>query len=522
MKFIEKIKLINFKRFATFDYSPRQNRNIFIGDNEAGKSTILLAVDIALTGSRSRVETLGLETLFHQDAVSQFLAGDKSLDNLPVLLVEIYLNDHGKMELEGVNNSDERICHGVRLKCEPMDDYGGQIKSALAENDALFPYEYYNIIFSTFAGHYYTQNHRFLNHILIDSSLIGFEFATRQYTKSLYEANTDLVQRHQNNHAYRQNKATFTGSSLAALNKAVGAFNFDIKNDSKSNLERDLMITEEGIPVSQMGKGRQCFIKTEFALQQREGARPIDLILIEEPENHLSHLNMKKLINRIEESTQTQLLIATHSSSVCSRLDLHNAFLLSTASTKLVSLQELPDTTANYFVKAPNNKILEFILSQKVVLVEGDAEFMLVDGMYENIFGEKLENSNIHVISVGGTSFKRYMDLAVLLRIKTAVIRDNDGNCQQNCVDNYEGYSEDNIKIFYDENEKDRTTLEKCIYQDNIELCDELFSQGRRTLSVQDYMLNNKADAALKLLEGGLDRLVVPEYIERALTWIRE
>ncbi len=522
MKFIEKIKIFNFKRFDAFEYCAREKRNIFVGDNETGKSTILQALDIVLTGSRTRVETLGLESLFHRDAVTRFLAGDKDLNNLPILRIEIYLNEHANIALEGINNTDETVCHGLRLVCEPMDEYGEEIQAALKQDDPLFPYEYYSITFSTFAGRAYTQNRRFLNHIFIDSSLIGTEFATRHYTKSLYEANTNLVQRHQNKHAYRQNKAEFAGTSFAALNEAVGGVKFDIKNDSKSNLEQDLMITEGGIPISQMGKGNQCFIKTEFALQQREGAVPIDLILIEEPENHLSHVNMKRLINRIEESTQTQIMIATHSNSVCSRLDLHNASLLSPSSNRPISLHNLSDATADYFVKAPNNKILEFILSKSVVLVEGDAEFMLIDGMYGNLFSEKLEDSNIHVISVGGTSFKRYLDLAKLLGIKTAVIRDNDGNCQKKCIDNYADYTQENIQIFYDRDDENRTTLEKCLYQDNEDLCKELFEPGRRTLEALEYMLDNKADAALKLLEEGMDRLVTPSYISQALTWIRE
>lgn len=166
MKFIEKIKLLNFKRFDVFEYAARQNRNIFVGDNEAGKSTILQAVDITLSGSRSRVESLGLESLFNNDVIAHFLAGDKSLDDLPVLNIEVYLNDHGNINLEGFNNSDERECHGIRLICEALDDYGGHIQAALAEDDALFPFEYYSINFLTFAGYPYAQNHRFLNHIL--------------------------------------------------------------------------------------------------------------------------------------------------------------------------------------------------------------------------------------------------------------------------------------------------------------------------------------------------------------------
>lgn len=187
-----------------------------------------------------------------------------------------------------------------------------------------------------------------------------------------------------------------------------------------------------------------------------------------------------------------------------------------------MSLADLPDDTANYFVKAPNNKILEFILSEKVLLVEGDAEFMLIEGMYINQYGERLEDTSIHVISVGGTSFKRYLDLAMLLDIKTGVIRDNDGDFQARCVDNYSDYVGDKINVFSDHDDEDRTTLEKCLYQDNEELCEELFASGRRTLTVAEYMLSNKADAALKILEEGIERLQTPEYIAQAFEWIRE
>ena len=43
---IVKIKLHNFKRFGDLTVDINPNINIFIGDNESGKSTILQAIDI--------------------------------------------------------------------------------------------------------------------------------------------------------------------------------------------------------------------------------------------------------------------------------------------------------------------------------------------------------------------------------------------------------------------------------------------------------------------------------------------
>lgn len=523
MNYIEKIKLLNFKKFNVFEYVTRKERNILIGDNESGKSTVLQAIDLVLSGSRSRIEGVGLESLFNRNAINMFLAGNRNLETLPKMEVEIFLCDHKEMSLEGRYNSDQQVCHGLKLSCEPMiDEYSNEIKQALNQSEAIFPFEYYNIHFATFSGAPYIQNRRYINYVLIDSSLIGTEYAMRQYTKALYEAHTTITERYQHSYAYRHGKDSFATNNLGGLNKTLGHSQFNIKNDNKSNLENDLVITQDGIPLIQMGNGEQCFIKTKFALQQKEGKKPLDLILIEEPENHLSHLNMKKLLNEIEATTQTQIIIATHSNSVCSRLDLHNAHLVSNRQNNPITLSDLPVETANYFIKAPNNKVLEFVLSEKVILVEGDVEYMLIQGMYENSYQQKLEDSKIHVISVGGTSFKPYMELAKLLTIKTAVIRDNDGNYQINCIDNYLDFNQDDIKVYSDIDDDTRTTFEKCIYQDNKDLCDEFFKAGRRTLSVEEYMISNKTDWALKILETGMKRLITPGYILQAFEWIRK
>jgi putative ATP-dependent endonuclease of OLD family len=59
------------------------------------------------------------------------------------------------------------------------------------------------------------------------------------------------------------------------------------------------------------------------------------------------------------------------------------------------------------------------------------------------------------------------------------------------------------------------------MYQDNKNICDNEFSVGRLTLSVQEFMLKNKTDAAFKLLEKHGAELVSPAYIKKAVQWIR-
>lgn len=522
MRVIKKLKLHNFKRFRDIEIPFDDRLNILIGDNESGKSSILLALDLVIGGSRSKVETIGLQALLNNDAVGEFLGGNRTIESLPEMFVEVFLNDQNNPDLNGRNHSEKpRICDGLRLTCTPIDEFRKEILQTLDQAEGVFPFEYYSVRFSTFADARYTGYRKFLRHLLLDSSQINNGYATQAYIKAVYGANVEEPQKHRNQSEYRRHKARFEEEVLRDVNDKLQDYSFSVRTNSKSNLETDLTINEGAISIENKGKGRQCFIKTEFALQKGKSGQDLDVLLLEEPENHLSHVNMKKLVSLISKSTKKQLVIATHNNMISTRLDLRKSILLNSNSSARALLSELPEDTAKFFMKAPDNNILEFILSNKVVLVEGDAEFILMGAFYENLTGENMEDSDIHVISVGGTSFKRYLDLARMLGIKTAVIRDNDGDVQGNCIDNYADYVAENVRIFYDDDPTIHT-FEICLFEQNKEFCNTLFKDARRTLSVQDYMLKNKADAAFHMLERQSANLSVPAYVRRALWWIKE
>jgi len=521
MKVLQRIKLKNFKRFESFDSNFDANLNLLIGDNESGKSTILMAIDLVLSGSRGKVETIGLENIFNTEVITRFLTSEKRLEDLPILFVEVYLNEQSDPDFNGKNCSEDRVCDGLQLLCEPIDSFGAEIKRILEEKDPVFPFEYYETKFLTFAGKPYVGYNRPIRHLFIDNTQINNEYATREYIKDLYDTNVEGAEKNKHRNEYRKYKEQFKNNVLSDLNNRLDRYSFVVKTSGKANLESDLTICQDGVTIENKGKGQQCFIKTEFALKKPTQKTNIDILLLEEPENHLSHINMKKLIGRIQEPSGKQIFIATHSNLVSARLDLRKCILLNSSSTNSTSLANLSEQTAEFFMKAPDNNILEFILSKKVILVEGDAEYILAEAFYKKIVNAPPEDSDTHIISVGGTSFKRYLELAQLLKIKTAVIRDNDGDYQRNCVDRYSEYICDHIKVFFD-GDNERATFEICLYEDNKAVCDDLFGQQRKALSVKDYMLKNKTEAAFLLLQKKMHELCAPNYITEAIQWIRE
>lgn len=522
MPSITKVALRNFKRFEMLDLQLSPGLNVLLGDNEAGKSSILLAIDLALSASRTRIDALGIENLLHVDAVDRFMAGSRLASGLPRVVVELFLTDGSDPLLSGKNNVDSKMCDGIKMECAVPRELEAEVAELLRDRESPFPYEYYAPRFATFAEDSQIGFKRYVRHLLMDSTRIDGEQATRVYTQSLFQMNADGKARNKLESSYRKSKEDFRDAHLQSINEALTDYQFGVRTSSKANLATDLVILEGKLPLEMRGKGRQCLVKTSFALRKREGTQPLQLLLLEEPENHLSHTSMRKLVEDLSKSQDRQLVVATHSSMISSRLDLRKALLLGADPRRHGALAALTDETAKFFMKAPNNNVLEFALSKKVILVEGDAEFILIEELYsKHAGGSSLAADCVHVIAVGGTSFKRYLELARLLYIKVAVIRDNDGSWQKNCVDNYDGLLAETARVFADKNDA-RRTFEICLYEDNKDVCEELFGNARRSLSVKDFMLANKADAAFELLANAAGRLTAPKYIQDAIEWIRK
>lgn len=519
MKLIKKLKLVNFKKFNSFEIDFDDEVNIIIGDNEAGKSTILSAIDLVLSGSRHKIEAIGIENIFNEKVINDYLNSSRNYSKLPQLHIEVYLNEQNNDKTSGKNNSDKLECDGLRLKIIPNDEYSKNIIDILKDPNCVFPFEFYSISFTTFNDISYNSFAKYLKHIFIDNSSVNAEYAMKEYVKDIYNSSiSDAIEKHKHHYEYRNHKENFKNSALKDLNKRVGNYSFSLKNNSKSNLDNDLTIYEDNISIDNKGKGKQAIIKTELALNRN--IKDLDILLIEEPENHLSHTNTRKLIEKIKSTTNKQVFITTHSNLISTRLDLRKSILINSSDNKAIKLSQLPERTAIFFIKAPDNNILEFILSNKNILVEGDAEFLLIDKFSNQILSNNLHSLNINVISVDGTSFSHYLEISKLLNIKSCVITDNDSQSEKEMIEKFKEYNLNNVGVFFDK-DSSRRTFEICIYQDNKTLCDSLFTTSKRKLPIQEYMLKNKTESAYTLL---LDKstLKIPNYIEDALKWISQ
>ena len=518
--YIKKLNIKNFKQFKNVHIDLNKNKNIFIGENGSGKSTILEAISYILTGNTYTIEQAGIQSLFNVNTIQAFMKSNKCYEDLPIIEIEAFIeNTENNFKLTGIHNSerDENLS-GLKMIILPNDEYSNEIKDVLIHSE-VFPFDYYKVNFRTFQGQEYNNYNRYLRHFLIDSTKVSSKHAQKRFIEEYYRNVKKINDRTHLQHKYREQSQKFTHSYLNDSND--DGFKLTINSQKGTLLEDNLTIQKSDIDIANLGKGDSMLLNIEFALSKTD--ENTEIILIEEPENHLSYLNMNRLINKIDQTNTKQVFIATHNNMIVTRLELQNAIFLNSGNA--LKLDELDQETSKFFQKSPSNNILNFILAKKVILVEGDAEFILFNSFYKEINGNEMYEDNIALISVGGLSFKRYLNVAKKLNKKVAVITDNDGNYTENIKNGYADYINNNIAVFAPL-DSELYTLEKCLYVNNSNFYEIYLKTPQMINGVFEYMINskNKAEAAYRTLEilekNGFADYTIPDHIKEAFKWV--
>lgn len=115
---IHKVKIRNFKCFKElFELELNKGLNILVGNNETGKSTILEAIHIALTGlyGGRNIKNELSQYLFNREVVELYINAVNSGKQLlpPFISIEVFFDGSINPEYEGNNNSEHAPCEGL-------------------------------------------------------------------------------------------------------------------------------------------------------------------------------------------------------------------------------------------------------------------------------------------------------------------------------------------------------------------------------------------------------------------------
>lgn len=326
--------------------------------------------------------------------------------------------------------------------------------------------------------------------------------------------------------AYRQVKAAMSENALKNINGRMLELHAGLHDKPiLLAMDQSARTTWEGaitphvgdVPFSMSGQGQQAAIKISMAMS-RHSTRAA-YVLIEEPENHLSHTTLTQLLSRIDmlAGEDQQLFISTHSSYVLNRLGLDSVQLLGGQLPR--KLSSLAPETVSYFRRLPGYDTLRMVLARKVVLVEGPSDEIIFERIFKDMFGRVPMELGIDVLSVRGLSFPRCLELCAALDKTVAAIRDNDGMSPYEIRSRLEQWLADGKREIFIGTFEAGNTLEPQLISHNEDSVLRRVLKLSTTTDLNLWMSREKTEAALRIALSD-ERLTPPGYIKDAASFI--
>jgi predicted ATP-dependent endonuclease of OLD family len=533
---ITRVHIEGFKRFTHFDLELNPTFNVIVGDNETGKSSVLEAIGLVLTGQYDgRLVQYAIDPyLFNANIVADFFQKLRNRQHTdpPRVLIEAYLESDGHdpalSALKGTNNSKNEDCPGIQLEIAIDNDHIDSLKTYASDNSnpTVLPIEFYKVTWRSFANNGVTLRNLPFRIATIDTSLPRVFRGPNKYVSQLVSDILSEEQRRQLSLSYKKLRHEFTQEEgVAAINKHLEqqgnpatTKKLTVQMDMSSRSTWDSAITAhmDDLPFDCAGKGEQCRVQMRLAIA---GAEPSRVLLVEEPENHLSHSNLSMLMDDIQiDCTDRQVIITTHSAFVLNKLGIDNLRLISHDG-QTAALTGLTPDTKDYFMKLPGYDTLRLVLSKRSILVEGPSDELIVQRAYKDKHCKLPLEDGVDVISVGSLAFKRFLEIAELLSLDVRVVTDNDGNVAS-LKSKYARYldgASTNVRIYYDTDEACPTLEPQLLKSNSLSTLNAILGktfQDNETLL--NYMKNNKTDCALKMFET-TQAWCAPAYIENAI-----
>ncbi len=533
---ITRIYVDGFKRFTNFTLDLNSTFNVIVGDNETGKSSLLEAIYIVLTGQyNGRLIQYAVDPyFFNATKVAEYFHKRQENEQCtpPKVEIEAYFNDDcnnpSLAKLKGTMNKRNEDCPGLVLTMEVDDNHVEVLRDYASDNSnpTVLPVEFYKTTWRSFSGNGVTLRNLPFRAAMIDTSIARVYRGPNRYLSQVVNDVLSDEQQRQLSLAYKKLRHTFTQEpDVVALNKHLEkqgnpatSKTLSVQMDMSTRSSWDSTITAhlDDLPFDCAGKGEQSRVQMRLAIA---GAHQSRVLLIEEPENHLSHSNLNMFMEDVrKDCADRQVIITTHSAFVLNKLGIDKLKLISQGG-QTVTLTDLTPETKNYFMKLPGYDTLRLILSRRSILVEGPSDELIVQRAYKDRHRKLPLENGVDIISVGSLAFKRFLEIAAILKLDVRVVTDNDGNVAalKNKYADYINGTHPTIVICYDEDKK-YETLETQILKVNSR--EKLNSILKKTFqddeSLLKYMKLNKTDCALKMFESS-ENWVTPEYIENAI-----
>lgn len=543
--YIRQVTIKNYRSFRFFE-AQLQQLTVVIGENDTGKTNFFTALSLPLSGNQIDFNQKRLSVSdINKDAVIDFLksvviedAEENQLQKIPKVSVTVELADpkdayETALLAKWIVADGDKETYKIRYDFKPKDDKDllEVVKKSLAGktlddiNWFTLPVELYDYQVVSVNNEkpiaYSDLKHVSVHSINAERDDFSESSSMKSnsiFTKLLMNTLND-DDKGQINTAYSEFfsaiEKTETFDKVIGTNEDFENYDSIIKQlectpnlPNLKNILSNITLKYGNEFLYQKGLGQRnlIYILILFAYYKSCGDT-FNLCCIEEPEAHLSVNNLRLVRDFIEKSSSNsgslvQTIISTHNPSIINKLRISN--VLAFTGEKAISLSDTPTKLVNYLRKRPNFDILKLLFANKVILVEGPTEEMLIS----TYLSKQPALNDIDIIPIGQRGYANFLDIWLTLNKdnqhkKIGVIRDYDNlDAAKARHDAYDA-AHDNVTVRTTKN----YTLEIDLVEaeDNLALLNGLFEMDGDLKEVSDHMINGKTARMLDVCDAMVD-----------------
>ena len=238
--YITKIKILNYKSIDDAIINLNKDMNIFVGENDAGKSSILEALSAVLMG---RINGSGIlqslrPSLFNSNARKNYLESIKKYNNdketeiesPPTISIEVFLDDYP--DFKGTNNSLGEDVSGIGLEITFDDIYCDLYKDLLLKGEIEeIPTEFYQVKLYSFKGEMIKPSYLPIKTVFIDTSKKDYSSVVDRLVLNSVSASLTNEEISKLSSEYKANRAKFMQSDT--INQINESESFNLYFDDK-------------------------------------------------------------------------------------------------------------------------------------------------------------------------------------------------------------------------------------------------------------------------------------------------
>lgn len=543
--YIRKVTINNYRSFRTFE-AKLQQLTVVIGENDTGKTNFFTALSLPLSGNLIDFNQKRLSVSdINKDSVIDFLTSvvnddteENQLKKIPKVSVTVEFADpkdayETALLAKWIVADGDNETYKIRYDFKPKDDKDllEVVKKSLAGktlddiNWFTLPVELYDYQVVSVNNEkpiaYSDLKHVSLHSINAERDDFSESSSMKSnsiFTKLLMNTLND-DDKGQINTAYSEFFSAI--EKTETFDKVIGT-NDDFENydsiikqlectpnlPNLKNILSNITLKYGNEFLYQKGLGQRnlIYILILFAYYKSCGDT-FNLCCIEEPEAHLSVNNLRLVRDFIEKSSSNsgslvQTIISTHNPSIINKLKISN--VLAFTGEKAISLSDTPTKLVDYLRKRPNFDILKLLFANKVILVEGPTEEMLIS----TYLSKQPALNDIDIIPIGQRGYATFLDIWLALNKdnqnkKIGVVRDYDNSDAAKAKHDAYDTAHANVTV--------RTTTNYTLEIDlveaenNLALLNGLFEMKGDLDAVSKHMINGKTARMLDVCDAMVD-----------------